>query len=469
MQKKQGVLYENTKSIVRNIESIIEVVVLAVVYYLVWKFAYETGIFPAYHGRGKYLLMGVYSILTYIFFQNTEGFQFGNLRKLDLLLAQGIALGIVNVVTYFQLCLIANHLINPMPIVCLMVGDMVIVLFFVYLYTAIYHRLFTPHNVIMIFGTDDAVGLKIKMDSRKDKYHVAKMMPVSEGLEAIYREIEKYEAVVLNDVEAQIRNDILKFCYQNRIRVYVAPKITDIMLRGAKNVTLFDTPLFLVKGTGLTLGQRFLKRTGDILISLIALIVASPILLIVALAIKLEDRGPVFFKQERATKNGKVFSILKFRSMIVDAEKEGFSIPATGGDPRITKVGKFIRATRIDELPQIINILKGDMSIVGPRPERVEHVEKYSKEVPEFEYRLKVKGGLTGYAQIYGKYNTSAYDKLRLDMMYIENYSIALDIKLLLLTLRIMLQKESTEGFEVARENEQKKEEILKQLNQNKE
>lgn len=469
MQKKQGVLYENTKSIVRNIESIIEVVVLAVVYYLVWKFAYETGIFPAYHGRGKYLLMGVYSILTYIFFQNTEGFQFGNLRKLDLLLAQGIALGIVNVVTYFQLCLIANHLINPMPIVCLMVGDMVIVLFFVYLYTAIYHRLFTPHNVIMIFGTDDAVGLKIKMDSRKDKYHVAKMMPVSEGLEAIYREIEKYEAVVLNDVEAQIRNDILKFCYQNRIRVYVAPKITDIMLRGAKNVTLFDTPLFLVKGTGLTLGQRFLKRTGDILISLIALIVASPILLIVALAIKLEDRGPVFFKQERATKNGKVFSILKFRSMIVDAEKEGFSIPATGGDPRITKVGKFIRATRIDELPQIINILKGDMSIVGPRPERVEHVEKYSKEVPEFEYRLKVKGGLTGYAQIYGKYNTSAYDKLRLDMMYIENYSIALDIKLLLLTLRIMLQKESTEGFEVARENERKKEEILKQINQEKE
>ena len=469
MQKNRRVLHEYTKSIVRNIESLIEIVTLAIVYYLVWKFGYETGIFPAYHGRGKYLLMGVYSILTYIFFQNTEGFQFGNLRKLDLLLAQGIALGIVNVITYFQLCLIANHLINPMPMIGLMVIDLVIMLIFVYLYTAIYHRLFTPHNIIMIFGTDDAVGLKIKMDSRKDKYHVAKMMPVSEGLEAICREVVKYDAVVLNDVAAQIRNDILKFCYQHRIRVYVAPKITDIMLRGARNVTLFDTPLFLVKGTGLTLGQRFLKRTGDILISFIALIVASPILLIVALAIKLEDGGPVFFKQERATKNGKVFSILKFRSMIVDAEKEGFPIPATGGDPRITKVGKLIRATRIDELPQILNILKGDMSIVGPRPERVEHVEKYSKEVPEFEYRLKVKGGLTGYAQIYGKYNTSAYDKLRLDMMYIENYSIALDIKLLLLTLRIMLQKESTEGFEVARENEQKKEEILKQINQKKE
>ena len=176
------------------------------------------------------------------------------------------------------------------------------------------------------------------------------------------------------------------------------------------------------------------------------MIVAAPIMLVVAIAIKLEDGGPVFFTQKRATIDGKTFDILKFRSMIVDAEKYG-AIPATDRDPRITKVGNVIRATRIDELPQILNILKGEMSIVGPRPERVEHVEKYSKEVPEFSYRLKVKGGLTGYAQIYGKYNTSAYDKLRLDLMYIENYSLLLDIKLILMTLQIMLRKESTEGF----------------------
>jgi len=180
------------------------------------------------------------------------------------------------------------------------------------------------------------------------------------------------------------------------------------------------------------------------------MVVALPVMLVIAAAIKLDDHGPVFYKQERVTLDGKLFKILKFRSMIVNAEKDGKSIPATDNDPRITRVGKFIRATRLDELPQILNILKGDMSIVGPRPERLEHVEKYSKDIPEFNYRLKVKGGLTGYAQIYGKYNTSAYDKLRLDLMYIENYSILLDIKLILMTVRILFKKESTEGFDKA-------------------
>jgi lipopolysaccharide/colanic/teichoic acid biosynthesis glycosyltransferase len=171
-------------------------------------------------------------------------------------------------------------------------------------------------------------------------------------------------------------------------------------------------------------------------------------MLIIALAIKLEDGGPVFYKQKRVTIGGNTFDILKFRSMIVNAEELGISIPATGNDPRITKVGKVIRAMRIDELPQILNILKGDMSIVGPRPERVEHVEKYTELIPEFKYRLKVKGGLTGYAQIYGKYNTSAYDKLRMDLMYIEGYSFLLDLKLIITTIRILFSKESTEGFE---------------------
>lgn len=205
----------------------------------------------------------------------------------------------------------------------------------------------------------------------------------------------------------------------------------------------------------------------DVVICLVAMVVAAPIMLVVAIAIKLEDGGPVFYKQGRVTRDNKVFDILKFRSMIVDAEKGGISIPATDHDPRITKVGRVIRATRIDELPQIINILKGDMSIVGPRPERVEHVEKYTQEIPEFGYRLKVKGGLTGYAQIYGKYNTSAYDKLRLDLMYIENYSLALDIKLILMTLQIMLKKESTEGFDQKQTGEQIENVILESQKQN--
>ncbi|SCY45410.1 Sugar transferase involved in LPS biosynthesis (colanic, teichoic acid) [Lachnospiraceae bacterium XPB1003] len=171
-------------------------------------------------------------------------------------------------------------------------------------------------------------------------------------------------------------------------------------------------------------------------------------MLITAIAIKIEDHGPVFFRQERVTKDGKHFMILKFRSMIVDAEKDGKSHPAGEKDPRITKVGNFIRATRIDELPQILNILKGDMSIVGPRLERWEHVEQYTKEIQEFPLRLKVKGGLTGYAQVYGKYNTNALDKLKLDLMYIENYSLLLDFQIICETVRVIFQKESTEGFD---------------------
>ena len=171
------------------------------------------------------------------------------------------------------------------------------------------------------------------------------------------------------------------------------------------------------------------------------------------MAIKIEDHGPIFFKQKRCTKNGRVFEIIKFRSMIVNAEKMGV-IPTTDGDSRITKVGNIIRKTRIDEIPQFINILKGDMSFVGPRPERVEHVEEYTRELPEFKYRMMVNGGLTGYAQIYGKYNTSAYDKLRLDLMYIENQSLLLDIKIILLTIRTIFQAESTEGFDKKRSEE---------------
>jgi exopolysaccharide biosynthesis polyprenyl glycosylphosphotransferase len=265
-------------------------------------------------------------------------------------------------------------------------------------------------------------------------------------------------------VPAEIRNDILKFCYGNHIRTYVTPKLSDLIVRGGTSIALFDTPLFLVKGNGLTPFQRICKRLLDLAICIPAAIIAAPIMLGVAIAIKLDDGGPVFYKQARASLDGKVFDILKFRSMIVDAEKAGHSIPATDRDPRITRVGHFIRATRLDELPQLLNIIKGDMSIVGPRPERVEHMEAYGKLIPEFDFRTKVKGGLTGYAQVYGKYNTSPYDKLRLDLMYVENYSLILDIKLILMTLRIILTKESTEGFDKAEETEQKTKEILQEL-----
>ena len=461
---KTNIKRESTKSLVRLVESIFEVGVLSVIYYVFWRFGYDVpGLFAF---KGKYVLMGVYALITFFLFKNMDGFEIGNLRRIDLALAQWFGSFIVNFITYFQLCLIENHLINPVPMLLLVVADVVVSTIFVFAYTYIYHIIYPPYRMIMVFGTDTALGLKVKLDSRWDKYHIEKLISAEEDFDKICNEILKYQAVVINDVPAQIRNDILKFCYKNGIRSYVVPKITDLIMRGATAVSIFDTPILLVKGTGLTIVQRIIKRLLDVVLSLIAVIIASPIMLVIAIAIKLEDGGPVFYKQKRATLGGDVFEILKFRSMIVDAEKPGQSIPATDKDPRITKVGNIIRATRVDELPQILNILKGDMSIVGPRPERVEHVEEYEKLIPEFGFRLKVKGGLTGYAQIYGKYNTTPYDKLRLDLMYIENYSLLTDIKLILMTIRILLKKESTEGFDKANELERLTEEEIRKVNQ---
>ena len=457
-------LNSSTKGTVRNLQGLLESVVLTALYDIIWRNAYDSALFSDYLGNSKYILMGVYVLLCMVVLRNTDGFTFGDLRRLEVAMAQWIGIVIINVITYLQLCLIARAMISPMPIVLLTVAEIIAVIPFVYLFNWLNQILYMPHKMLMIVGNQEAVTLKLKMDSRRDKYLIKKMISADVDYETLCKEILRYKSVVLNDIPARKRNDILKFCYQHDIRVYVVPKLTDILMRGADEVTTFDTPMVAVSGGGLTQIQRILKRTLDIVLCLLAMVIAAPVMLAVAVAIKLDDGGPVFYKQKRVTVGGKEFDILKFRSMIVDAEKEGHSIPATGEDPRITKVGKVIRACRVDELPQILNILKGDMSIVGPRPERIEHVQAYSEEIPEFSYRLKVKGGLTGYAQIYGKYNTSAYDKLRLDLMYIENYSIFLDIKLIIMTLRILLKKESTEGFDVAAENESKKEELMKEL-----
>ena len=215
------------------------------------------------------------------------------------------------------------------------------------------------------------------------------------------------------------------------------------MIINADNIDLFDTPLLLFRNNGLTYRQMFLKRCMDIGISLVGIVLASPVMIAIALAIKIYDKGPVFYKQKRLTLGGRDFDILKFRSMIVDSEKHGARL-AKAHDDRITPVGKIIRRTHFDELPQLFNILLGDMSFVGPRPERKEITEEYAKEIPEFPFRLKAKAGLTGYAQVYGQYNTVPYDKLKLDLTYITKYTIWLDIKLIFLTVKILFQNGKT-------------------------
>ena len=463
MRKLSRGAYEDMKGFVRVAETLLEVILLTLAYYFAWKIGYDLEYFVY---KGKYVLMGIYGVLLYALFLNSECTMFGQLHRLDLMIGQIVSLALVNFITYWQLCLIGNALLPPSPMLALTAVQIVIAVALIFAYTSLYHRLYAPHDMLLIYGHRRGVELKVKMDTRKDKYNISALISSDEGFDAIIKEIPKYDAVILNDVPAQLRNDLLKYCYRYRIRTYVAPKLTDIMLRGAKNNTLFDTPLLMVKGTGLTPVQRIIKRAMDLVLCGIAMIPVAPVMLIIAAAIKIEDGGPVFYKQKRLTRGGREFEILKFRSMIVDAEKYAGAVLASEDDPRITKVGKVIRAARLDELPQLINILKGDMSIVGPRPERKCLAEEISKEIPEFCYRLKVRGGLTGYAQIYGKYNTSAYDKLRLDMMYIENYSPLLDIRLIILTLRIIFSKDSTEGIDVAMENQRRADALWHELDE---
>ncbi len=440
--------YEQYKRLIMFMLGLLMVVVLGLAYGYVWHTHYLYLVVYPFLGKGNLLVIAIYMILLAFFLQVYSGFKFGYLKFGDIILSQILSIVITNFITYLQISLIGRALLNITPMVVLTIADIIIAAVWSYIASLIYHKMYPPHNTLMIYGSKMADSLERKMRKRSDKYQIKDVVDVNIGLDRLEKMMEDYDAVLICDVKTEMRNKILKFCFDKSIRTYITPKISDIIVRSADDIHLFDTPLLLCRNTGLSFEQRVVKRMMDLVISVIILAVTSPLLLITAVAIKVCDGGPVFFKQKRCTINGKVFEILKFRSMIVDAEKPGMVIPAKDRDPRITPVGRIIRATRIDELPQLINVLKGEMSIVGPRPERIEHVAKYSEEIPEFSYRLKVKGGLTGYAQVMGKYNTTAYDKLKLDLMYIENYSIALDIKLLLMTIKIVFSKESTEGFE---------------------
>ena len=435
------------KDLIRKLEGMAEVLILTVLYFYIWKTQYSVMYVRTFYGRGRIVMMGIYFIIMYVIMYLTEGLRFGNLKLFDVVVSQWISVLVTNFITFWQICLILNIMTDPVPMLWLTLLDLGITVALPFIFTWIYHLTYVPRDMVLVYGKRNALNLRFKILERPDKYAVTSIISSSEPFEKIKAQLLSHDAVIINDVPAEIRNDILKFCYEKDIRTYIVPKISDVIIGGASNINLFDTPLLLVRGTGLSIGQKAVKRFLDIVLSALAIGVLSPVFLITAIAIKAEDGGSVFFRQKRVTRDGRIFTILKFRSMHEDAEKYGAQL-TVDNDPRITKVGRFIRRCRIDELPQLINIIRGDMSIVGPRPERIENYELYEKKIPEFKYRTKVKAGLTGYAQVYGKYNTTAYDKLRLDLMYIENYSIILDIKLVLMTFRTLFQKESTQGFE---------------------
>lgn len=382
------------------------------------------------------------------------GMRLGYQKNAEIIFSQVLSTLLANIIIYLQLSIMAHQLFVLNMFIVMMVKQTAIVLVYINVVNYLYKHIFPPRKLLLIHGNRPTKDLCGKFESRKDKYTVVRKVHIDEGYEKLCRIIEESistgecTAVVLGDISTAQRDPLLKYCYGRSIRVYLLPKISDVILMGAEELHVFDSPMLLTREYSLSMEQRFLKRTVDIVCSLILLILSSPIMLVTAIAIKLYDRGPVLYKQIRCTVDQREFYIMKFRSMRTDAEKDGVARLAQKNDDRITPIGKFIRKCRIDELPQLINILRGDMSFIGPRPERPEIIAQYMEVMPEFAFRMKVKAGLAGFAQVYGKYNTTPYDKLKLDLTYIENYSLWMDLKLMMLTLKVLFWPDSTEGVE---------------------
>ena len=442
---------EQYKRLIMFFASALILLVQVVIFYYIWHryYNYRSVIGALYWRRGNWALMGVYAFINFFFSKIFGAYKVGYLKVSDVIASQILAVLCCNGVTYMQLALIGRWRFSAYlePIMQMTFYDVVAVIAWVIFMRWIYAKIYPPRQMLLVYGDINPKALIQKMTSRTDKYSIVDMINISEGYDAVIERISHYEAIVIGDIPSVYRNKFLKYCYANSIRCYSIPKISDIMIKSSTTINLFDTELMLFRNRGLTAEQRLLKRASDIVFSCIILIVFSPILLLVAVLIKLYDGGPVFYKQERLTYNHKVFMIYKFRSMRVDSEKTGAQL-AKKNDDRITPVGHVIRSLHIDELPQLFNILKGDMAFVGPRPERPEIAELYKKSIPEFDFRLKMKAGLTGYAQVFGKYSTTPYDKLKLDLTYIENYTFALDLMIIIQTVKILFQKENSEGLD---------------------
>lgn len=438
------------KRLLRLVIIIVMLMIWTFAFYKVWMRYYSQGLWlEPFFARGNLFMGFLYMIVQLLFLKIYGGTKIGYYRWANVALSHGIAAFLGNFVSYVEIFLLYRHLPGIWPIFWLTVGETSFAIIYDFIMDAILNKLFGQRNLLLIYDKYDPKELISKFSLRKDKFHIAESISTEHGLKPVYQKIRNYSdgGVLLHSIDGNSRSKILKYCYHKNIRVYMEPKTTDILIREAEQLHLFDTPLLLLRNSQLSIDQMFIKRMMDVTLAIILLVVLAPFMLLTGLAIFLYDGFPVIFKQKRLTINGKVFHLYKFRSMVVDAEKKGEARLATKDDDRITPIGKFIRMTRLDETPQLINVILGDMSLVGPRPERPELARKYCEEIPEFEFRLKVKAGLTGYAQIFGKYNTTIYDKLKLDMMYIENYSFILDIKLILMTFKVLFLKDSAEGI----------------------
>lgn len=436
---------EQFKRIILFLSSTLILAIQTLAFWYVWINYYNLNLERSFFRRGHYVVLLIYILLLFALSRLYGGFKIGYLRTTDVIFSQFLSVSFVNAITYLQICLLSLRLIDIRPMLWVTVADLAFIILWAIFARWIYRALYPPRRMLMVYGDRDPDDLVNKMGRRKDKYNICGFINVNKGEEAVKQKILQFEAVILCDLPDEIRNALVKYCFEHSIRMYVTPKLSDVILFGADHMHLFDTPLLLSRNRGLTFEQRFAKRCMDLLLCVPMFIILSPFMLLTAICIKLYDGGPVLYKQDRLTLDGKVFSILKFRSMTTDSEKQGARL-AMKEDNRVTPIGKLIRTIHFDEIPQLFNILKGEMSLVGPRPERPEIAMQYKDVIPEFDFRLKAKAGLTGYAQIYGKYNTTPYDKLKLDLFYIEQQTIWLDLKLLMMTIKIIFHKENAEG-----------------------
>ncbi len=414
--------------------------------FYVWFWHYNTGIPKAFYFWGHVFIAVVYMAMLLFSSFMFGGLKIGSFRMIELTLSQGFATLVTNILFYAIICLLAYRFPTLIPLILGMLVQCVAIGVWIIASTLGYRALFPPIDVLLVYGGSRQDIILEKFKTRRHQFTVTKSLSVKEDIGMIEEEIPKHEAVMLWDIPNEIRNTVFKSCYENDVDIYVSPKIMDIVLKGSQNLHLFDTPLLFTKSDPIEAEQRMIKRAFDIIFSLIMIVITSPIMLVTAICVKACDGGSVFYKQVRCTKGNREFEIIKFRSMIEAAEEDGKARLASRNDDRITPVGAVIRKIRVDELPQLFNVLKGDMSFVGPRPERPKMIEEFTKEMPEFSYRTKVAAGITGYAQVYGKYNTRPYDKLKLDLYYIENFSIWLDLRLLILTVKTLFMTWSAEG-----------------------
>lgn len=432
-----------TQKSVSIIINVLITLALCIVFYVFWK-GYYAEITPFYR-KGNWLVLFVYMFLLGLLSHLYGAYKFGVAKTLDIVYSFSFSLLFTNLLMYLQTSLIVLEFVDISVFFLCFICQILFSYLFITGSYMLFYKYFPAKETIIIYCGEYTNIYEKLIKYQNLNFNIIKVININDSLAESVINLQKYESIIMINLSTEQKEKIVNYCYSKTISLYDFPNFYGIVMNSGKKIHLIDTPLLELNNFGPSQIDKIIKRGIDLIVSMIALLCMWPVMLIVAICIKLYDGGPIFYKQKRLTQHGKVFEIYKFRSMIVDAEK-GKAQFAKKNDDRITKIGKFIRATRLDELPQLVNIFLGDMSLVGPRPERPEIAEETYKGFPEFKYRLKVKAGLTGYAQIYGKYNTDLKDKLLLDIMYIENYSILLDIKLMLLTIKILFMKESTEG-----------------------